>query len=154
MSDGYQTETFFRPPEVSRRPWKLAGQIFNRCRLLLNRSPGRAVFVPIRSMQYLAVIDDEEIIFVDSQGGYGYLAGAGGRPILESWQPRGVGARSSLDEAVPCDVVHYRKDLDQLHLRLVGEFAKASSQLEQQYRDRKIPSQGAKIIKVAVNDRT
>ena len=46
------------------------------------------------------------------------------------------------------------KDLDELHLRLIGEFARALSQLEQKFRDRDIPSQGAKIIKVAVADWT
>lgn len=150
MTNGYRTETFFRPPEVSRRHWRLAGPIYNRCRLLLKRSPAGAVFVPIRSMQYLAVIDEQEIIFVDSQGGYRHQAGVGGRPILVSWQLRELGARTSIHEAVPCEVVYYMNDLDQLHLRLIGEFAKASSQLERKYRDREIPSQSAKIIPVAV----
>ena len=150
MSSGSRTETFFRPPEASRRQWRLAGPIFNRCRLLLKRSSGGAVFVPIRNMQYLAVIDNEEIIFVDSQGGYRYQGGAGGRPILVSWRPREIGARSSIDEAVSCEVVYYLENLDELQRRLIGEFASALSQLDRKYRDRDIPSQGAEIIKVVV----
>ena len=35
--------------------------------LLLEHSKDGVVFVPIRSMQYLAVIDHEEIIFLDSE---------------------------------------------------------------------------------------
>jgi len=150
MIRGDSTETFFRPPETSRNRWRLSGPIFNSCRLLLRRSPGGAVFVPIRNMQYLAVIDDEEIIFVDSQGGYRYQDGAGGRPILVSWQPRKTGVRSAIDEAVSCDVVYYLSDLHAVQLRLVGEFAQALSQLEQKHRDRDITILGAKIIKVAV----
>jgi len=104
-------------------------------------------------MQYLAVIDDHEIIFVDSQGGYSYQGSVGGRLILVSWQPRQLGGRSAIDAPVPCELVYYRAGLEPVQRRLVGEFAKALSQLEQKYRDRDIPRQGAEVIEIATTPR-
>jgi hypothetical protein len=152
MSERYQTETFFRPPELARSRWQLAGPVFNRCQLLLKRSPRGAVFVPIRSMQYLAVIDAQEIIFVDSQGTYSHQGGAGGRLVLLAWQPREIGARPAVDAPLPCDLVYYLTGLDPVQRRLVGEFGKALTQLEQRYRDREISGQGAQVIKIPITD--
>jgi hypothetical protein len=83
------------------------------------------VFVPIRSMQFQAVIDRHEIIFVDALGGYVVQGGEGGRVILLSWQPAPPGELGSLSEPVPCEVVHYRAGLEDLQRRLVGEFTAA-----------------------------
>ncbi len=67
MPTRYTRETFFRPDEVERQAWSITADVYNRCQLLLSRSETGCVFVPIRNMQYVAVIDAEEIIFVDSQ---------------------------------------------------------------------------------------
>ena len=62
------TETFFRPEEVAREQVNLPAPLFNRCVLLLNHSATNNVFIPVRAMQFQAVIDADEIIFVDNQG--------------------------------------------------------------------------------------
>jgi hypothetical protein len=82
------TETFFRPVELSRERLAIPAALFNRCRVLRKRSPTRHLFVPIRNMQYLTVVDSDEIIFVDSNGGYAVQDGQGGRIIKLAWQLR------------------------------------------------------------------
>jgi len=62
------SEIFFRRKETAREQVSLPAPLFNRCQLLLNRAATAHVFVPVRSMQFQAVIDSDEIIFVDNLG--------------------------------------------------------------------------------------
>ena len=128
------TETFFRPEEVAREQVNLPAPLFNRCVLLLNRSTTKNVFVPVRSMQYQAVIDAEEIIFVDNQG-YAVQDGKGGRLIILAWQMPMHHSRDSLTEPVPIDVVYYVSDDHNTHRRLIGEFPKALDRYENRLND-------------------
>ena len=59
--------TCYRDSELLREPLFLPATVYNTAYLLLEHSKEGVVFVPIRSMQYLAVIDFEEIIFLDSE---------------------------------------------------------------------------------------
>lgn len=97
-------------------------------------------------MQFVAVIDAEESIFVDSQGGYAVKDGQGGRPIVLAWSPLPRHERTSLTDAVPCEVTCYQPGREETQKRLVGEFAKALRELEQKYRDAAIPACGAQIL--------
>ena len=124
------TETFFRPEEVAREQVNLPAPIFNRCVLLLNHSPTTHVFVPVRTMQIQAVIDTDEIIFVDNHG-YAVQDGKGGRLILMAWQVSLHSARDSLNEPVPIEVVDYSNTGQDTHRRLIGEFSKALSLFEE-----------------------
>jgi len=54
------TETFFRPKEVAREQVNLPAPLFNRCLLLRNHSTTGNVFIPVRTMQYQAIIDADE----------------------------------------------------------------------------------------------
>jgi hypothetical protein len=146
----YTTETFFRPPEVERQRWTLAAEIYNRCQLLLGRSRTGCVFVPLRGMQYLAVIDRQEIIFVDGQGGYGFRDGHGGRLIRLAWRPAPPRQRHSIVEPVPCELVYYGAGLRDLQRRLVGELIQALRQLEKKHRAATLPIRGAKILPLEV----
>ena len=118
------TETFFRPEEVGREHINLPAPLFNRCVLLLNHSTTGNVFIPVRSMQYQAVIDDDEIIFVDNQG-YAVQDGKGGRLIILAWQVPLHNTRDSLNEPVPIEVVYYVRHDHDIHRRLIGELPKA-----------------------------
>jgi hypothetical protein len=118
------TETFFRPEEVTREHINLPAPLFNRCVLLLNHSTTGNVFIPVRSMQYQAVIDSDEIIFVDNQG-YAVQGGKGGRLIILAWQVPMHSTRDSLNEPVPIEVVYYVSHDHDIHRRLIGEFPKA-----------------------------
>jgi len=141
----HTTETFFRPPELARVASALPATLYNTAQNLLARSRSGCVFVPIRSMQYIGVIDRAEIVFVDSQA-YAHQAGQGGRLITIAWQPRLTADRSSLTEPVPCDIVFYETQQRETQQRLVGEFALAMQDLDRRYRGAALPAQGARIL--------
>src|SRR3569832_2514245 len=91
-------ERFYREQEIARLPAFLPAATYNLAHTLLARA-GKCLFVPIRSLQYLAVLDAEEFIFVDGQN----------KAWVElAWQHFHPQARASLDERVPFEVVHYQ----------------------------------------------
>ncbi len=126
---GTVIETFFRPDEIARERTTIPARLFNRCRLLLARCDSDHVFVPVRSMQYQSVIDQQEIIFVDNHA-YAVRDGTGGRLIALSWVFGHAGPRSSLDEPVPMELVMYAEESRSLHRRLMAEFPAAVAALE------------------------
>jgi hypothetical protein len=114
-------ETFYRSRELRREARLLGGATYNLSRILLGRRRPDPLFVPIRSMLYLAVADDLEIVFVD---------GAGPRHIQMAWQAFQPGRRSSLDAPVPFEVVYYTAESLRLLPRLQSEFQRALAQLK------------------------
>ena len=141
------TETFFLPPEADRHAWSVPAGIYKLYKSLLGRSVTGNVFVPIRSMQFLAVMDKQEIVFVDSQS-YAVSENEGGRLILIAWQFHETQMRESLTDPVPCEVVFYeRKDSD-TQLRLVRDFKDALELMDQRYRDSELPAEGATILEL------
>ncbi|MDZ7751787.1 MAG: hypothetical protein U5S82_09015 [Gammaproteobacteria bacterium] len=146
MASGHTTETFVRLPEVDRLAWTMPARYYNRCRLFLARSETGCVFIPIRTMQYVGVVDAEEIVFVDSQGGHVRHDEDWGRPILISWRAAAGAARNSLEAGVPCEVIYYREGLDDIQQRLVSELGPALDRMEERYRDGAIPAQGAQVV--------
>lgn len=112
-------EHFYREQEIARLPAYLPAATYNLAHTLLARA-GKCLFVPIRSLQYMAVLDAEEFIFVDSQNkAWVELAWQGFRPQ----------ARSALDERVPFDVVYYQPQASETMKRLPAEFHQALRQL-------------------------
>jgi hypothetical protein len=108
-------ERFYRDQEIARVPASLPAATYNLAHTLLARA-GSCLFVPIRSLQYMAVLDAEEIIFVDSQN----------KAWVElAWQHFSPQARTSLDERVPFEVVHYLPKAAEAMQRLPGEFHQA-----------------------------
>lgn len=125
-------ERFYRGAEVARLPSYLPAATYNLAHTLLARAGG-CLFVPIRSMQYMAVLDAEEFIFVDSQN----------KAWVEiAWQRFHPQARASLDERVPFEVVHYSQRAAETMKRLPGEFHKALQQLA----DRDRPEEPANVL--------
>lgn len=123
------SEIFFRRKETAREQVSLPAPLFNRCLLLLNRAATAHVFVPVRTMQFQAVIDSDEIIFVDNLG-YAVEDGHGGRLIVLAWTFASRGPRDSLTEPVPIEVVYYGAEGHETHRRLLGEFTKALDSYE------------------------
>ncbi|MEI6413701.1 MAG: hypothetical protein WCP34_05480 [Pseudomonadota bacterium] len=138
-------ETFFRPPEVVRQTFTLPAPIHYTSQRLLARNRSRPVFVPIRAMQYLAVIDTQETLFVDSED-YRVQDGTGGRLILLSWQPQPQGSRDDLQAPVPYRRIWYQDGLFDLERRLIGEFSQALKVLEHRGISAQQPPQGARIL--------
>lgn len=133
-------ETFYRREEVAREPRTLPATTYNLAHVLLARAAGSCLFVPVRSMQFLAVLDNEEFIFVDREGG---------RMIEIAWQHFRPGERTALDAPVAYEAVYYSASGAQTMQRLQAEFHKALMQLEQRApahapaRVVKLPARGA-----------
>ena len=139
------TETFFLPKEVDRKTWSVPAEIYNLYHSLQRRNEVGHVFVPIRSLQFMAILDKNEIVFVDSQS-YAVSETEGGRLILLAWKFPASHDRDSLTDAMPCEVVFYDKKNSDLQLRMIAEFKEAMELMDQRYRDEQIPAKGAKIL--------
>ena len=144
------TEVFFLTELVQRDTTRIPAQLYNRCRLLLTRCAEPYIFVPIRNMQYLAVIDADEVIFVDSQA-YAVRDGEGGRFIMISWHFPAAGSRTSLHEPVSVEVLYHHSRALELRARLLGEFDKALIELETRSRDQGCEPRLKKVV--AISDR-
>ncbi len=117
-------EVFYRTQELARLQRQLPGATYNLVRRLFRRMAGDGVFVPIRTMQYLAVVDDDEIIFVD---------GAGNRSIELAWQNFRPQARGTLTDPVVYEVVYYTSGAAQTMVRLQEEFRRSLVELDRRY---------------------
>ena len=139
------TETFFRLDEVARERLSIPASLYNRCRLMLTRCQYEHVFVPVRPMQILAVIDEEEIIFVDNQA-YAVSDGEGGRLIMLAWLYRHAERGDDLNGPMPIELVCYHDSARDLHSRLIGEFSKALDLVERRYKERGCEPQTKKVL--------
>jgi len=142
----YVHETFFRPQEHARAQSALPAVLYNDLQLLLSRGDGGGLFIPIRSMQYQAVAERDEIIFVDSHGGYAHQNGEGGRLIRIAWRPAPAGQRESLSSPIPCEIIFYFADLKETQRRLVSEFPRVLGQILQQQREKDIQTLERRIL--------
>ena len=124
-----------RNTELERESRLLPAAAYNSAHLLLEHSKEGVVFVPIRSMQYLAVIDHEEIIFLDS---------AHKSWVEIAWQNFRPQQRSALDEPVPYEAVYYTPDARQTMQRMQVEFPPALKALAA----KDAPTTVARIIKL------
>lgn len=116
--------TLYRGEEIGREARSLPAGVYKLAKRLISRSPGVA-FVPIRSMQYLAILDGEEFVFVD------HLDKGRIRIAWQHFRPQQLNA---LDEPVPFESVSYCPDSREIMQRLVGEFPKAMQQLDDRER--------------------
>lgn len=132
--------TLYRSPPLHSEERTLPAELYNLAHTLLARSPHGAVFVPIRSMQFLAVIDREEMVFVDSQFQ---------DQVVVAWGAFRPQTRDALDAPVPFTLrVHHADGLKCLD-RLMTEFPKALRWLA--LKDR--PAGPAKILKFQTRER-
>ena len=129
-------ETFYRPAELFREARTLPAEIYNLAHRLLKRAATGCLFVPLRGLQFLAVLDADEIIFVDREG----------RRLIElAWQRFVPQMRQSLEDPVPYEVVYYSPAAIEIMRRVQGEFHKALRELEQ----KTTLARAARVIKLA-----
>jgi hypothetical protein len=127
--------TCYRNTELQREPRHLPAAVYNAAHLLLDHSKDGVVFVPIRSMQYLAVIDHEEIVFLDSEH----------KSWVEiAWQNFRPQQRDALIEPVSYEAVFYNQNAKETMKRLLVEFPPALNVLS----TKDTPSSAARIIKL------
>ena len=113
-------ETFYRGPERGRERRAMPAATYNLTRILLARTADAYLFVPIRSMQYLAIVESGEFHFLHSEA----------RPDIEiSWQNFTPGERAALGDPVAYEAVYYGAHAEATMRRLQGEFLRALEQM-------------------------
>jgi len=126
--------TCYRGTELHREARHLPAATYNLAHTLLAHSPSATVFVPIRTMQYLAILDHEEFVFLDSEH----------KSWIEiAWQNFHPQQRNALDEPVGYEAVYYTSEAADIMLRLQREFYLAMQQLAEKER----PYGSARVIK-------
>jgi hypothetical protein len=130
----------YRDHELASEPRFMPAASYNLAITLLGRSADSCLFVPIRAMQYLAIIDAEEIIFLDGER----------RCWVDiAWQKFRPQVRETLDDPVPYVAKYYRPDSAQLMPRLQAELPKALQSLAAKER----ADGPAKVLKFSASDR-
>ncbi|MBI5429470.1 MAG: hypothetical protein HY938_03305 [Nitrosomonadales bacterium] len=112
--------TCYRDPEVARESRFLPAATYNLAQTLFSRSTTGCLFVPIRSMQYLAILDAEEFVFLDGERKCW---------IDIAWQNFRPQLRITLEDPVAFQAVYYRADSAQLMSRLQAELPRALREL-------------------------
>ena len=112
--------TCYRDSDLAREPLSLPAATYNLAHSLFSRSNSACLFVPIRSMQYLAILDAEEFVFLDGERKCW---------IDIAWQNFRPQVRTALDEPVPYQAVYYRPGSAQLMARLQAELPRALNEL-------------------------
>jgi hypothetical protein len=105
--------TCYRDTEINRESRHLPAATYNLAITLLARCSTRHLFVPIRNMQYMAILDNEEFVFIDGERKCW---------IDISWQNFKPQARDALDQPVAYEVVAYRDHMNAVMSRLQSEF--------------------------------
>ena len=118
-------ETFIRPVELSRQSLRLGSSIFNAYRLLISRDTDGFVFLPLRNIQFQAIVSSDEILFVDSYGPYHSDVTTGGRCISFAWQFVDIRQRDSITHPAGYEFIRYCDNSDVDNNRLVTEFSLA-----------------------------
>lgn len=129
--------SLFRDTEHARVARHLPAPLYNLAQVMLARSDVGCIFVPIRSMQYLAVIDALEIVFVD---------GERKSRIEIAWQSFQPQRRTTLDEPVAYEAVYYDRNGAETMKRMQGEFDRALRQLAAKFP----PSAPASVLHIGV----
>ncbi len=142
---GGPSEIFFRPEALACERLTIAADLYNQCRLMLSRCQYEQVFVPVRSMQIQAVIDEDEVIFVDNQA-YAVKDGKGGKLIRLAWKFCHDQGREGLNEPAPIDLIYYDEKSRELHNRLIGEFKKALDEMEVRYKESGCEPHSVKVL--------
>ncbi len=116
-------ETFIRPVELSRKSLRLGSSMFNAYRLLISRDADEFVFLPLRNIQFQAIVSSDEILFVDAFGPYYSDVTTGGRCISFAWQFADIQQRDSITHPADYEFIRYCDHGDVDNNRLVTEFS-------------------------------
>ncbi len=104
--------TCYRDAPYAQENLALRAATYNLAHTLLSRTPGGNLFVPLRGLQYLCIIDHEEFVFID---------GMRKCWVDIAWRNFQPSRRTALDEPVAYEAVYYRTDGTTLMPRLLAE---------------------------------
>jgi hypothetical protein len=139
------SEIFFRPDELACERLTIPSALYNQCRLMLSRCHYQSVFIPVRTMQIQAVIDADEVIFVDNLA-YAVRDGQGGKLIRLAWKFRLDQERDNLTEPAPIDLIYYDGKARDLHNRLIGDFKKALDLMEKRFKASRCEAKVKRVV--------
>ena len=135
LMTAHDTQSFFTPDEFFCQQIRLLSKTYNLAHVLLNRSQSSHLFIPVRSLQYLAIIEKNAFWFVDSLA-YAVRDDEGGRLIRVSWHPViKTNQREGLNQNMDCRVIFYGGDMSEIQNRLNSEFYQSMLQIDQRHRD-------------------
>jgi hypothetical protein len=117
--------TCYRDQELACEPRQLPAATYNLALTLLARSATGNLFVPIRSMQYLAILDHEEWVFLDGERKCW---------IDIAWRHFRPQARASLEDPVEYEAVYYQTTARDLMFRMQAELPRALQELAKKTR--------------------
>lgn len=132
-----QYESFYRDQALGSEARSLPAEHYNAMRLLLDFSGKPCVFVPVRTMQYMAVIDHEEVIFVDAQCK---------TDVEFAWRHFQPQVRASLQEAVPYTLEYYKPKALENMRRMQGEFFQHVNLLAERMRQQETPRESKQKV--------
>ena len=140
----HTTEVFYRGDKIGHEDRTLPAVTYNAMRTLLahairDDSESTSVFLPIRSMQYMAVIDHEEVIFVD-----GLCAK---KSVEFAWRRFTPQQRNNLTDPVPFRFSYYEEKALETIKRIQWEFDKALHQQQEKIKEKQ-PKAKAEVIKL------
>jgi len=108
--------TCYRDQELSRENRQLPAQTYNLAITLVAKSSTGTVFLPIRTMQYLAILEEREFVFIDGER----------KSLIDiAWQHFHPQQRTSLEDPVAYEAVYYYPHSQEVMSRLQVEFYKA-----------------------------
>ncbi|HUX90968.1 MAG TPA: hypothetical protein VMV48_09810 [Gallionellaceae bacterium] len=110
----------YRDQEVGTEIRQLPAATYNLAHILLARSPAGNLFIPLRSMQYLAILDAEELIFLDGERKCW---------VDIAWRKFLPQTRNALNEPVEYEAVYYSASAAKLMSRLQAELPRALQEL-------------------------
>ncbi len=106
-------ETFQTGPILGTEKRQLPAATYNLMRTLFHQCNHSCLFVPVRSVQYQAIIDEIEVSFVYTHR----------RSHIEfCWRKFKPQQRESLDDSVPYEFVYYDPQALETMQRMQGEF--------------------------------
>ena len=132
--------TCYRNPEIAREPRYLSAATYNQAHTLLSRTNSGCLFIPIRAMQYLAILDAEELVFLDGERKCW---------VDIAWRNFRPQQRNSLDDPVAYEAVYYQPSSAGLMARLQAELPRALNDLAAKGRFDGV----ARVIKFTVPER-
>lgn len=142
----HDTQSFFTPDEFSCQRFQLLSKTYNLAHTLLNRCQSDHLFIPIRSLQYIAIIESNTFWFVDSLA-YAVRGDEGGRLIRISWHPFvKANQRDDLTQHVDSRIIFYGNDMQDIQTRLTNEFYQAMLLIDQRHRDSLVTNYKVNIL--------
>ncbi len=134
------------PDEFSTQQTRIHANTYNLAHVLFNRSESDHLIIPIRTLQYLAIIESDAFWFVDSMA-YATRGDKGGRLIRISWHPLlHANEREGLTQHMDSRTVFYGGDMQEVQKRLCMEFYQAMKRLDQRQRETIKPADNVSIL--------